>query len=375
VNPSGENRVVDSETAALEGRGVEVTRMIADSDDIASFGVAQRVALPIRPLWSPASHRTYRALVAEARPDVLHLHNPYPLISPAIVRWAHADGIPVVQTVHNVRHACLSATFARDGRECRLCEHKAVPWPGVLHGCYRGSVPQSAAQALAHTVHRSTFRLVERYLPVSRPLADTLVASGIAPDRITVRPNGLADPGPVSQPGRGVLFAGRLTADKGVDLLLALWSSDAAVAQLPLVVAGDGELRPQVEDLARSVPTVTYVGTLSAAEMAAAMRSAAVVVVPSQVPEGLPMVAVEAMAHGRAVVASALGGLPDMVDASVGALVAPEPAALAMGLEAAAGDAEARGAASRARYLERYTEALALDRLLVVYDELVASGP
>src|SRR6185312_8967573 len=134
-------------------------------------------------------------LLAERRPDVMHLHNPYPLISPWAVRVAAAAGVPVVQTVHNYRMVCMNGAFFRDGVVCTDCAGRTVPWPGALHGCYRGSRPQSLVMTAALTAHRPTWRLVSRYLALTGFMRDQLVAAGIAPDRVTVKPNTIPDPG------------------------------------------------------------------------------------------------------------------------------------------------------------------------------------
>ena len=134
--PSGENTVVDTEVEGLRARGVEVELLLAESDDIADFGLGAKLALPLRPTWSATTRRRFHALVAEHRPDVVHLHNPFPLLSPMVVRWAKDADLPVVQSVHNVRHACLAGTWFREGGDCRECAGHRWSGPGVRHGCH-----------------------------------------------------------------------------------------------------------------------------------------------------------------------------------------------------------------------------------------------
>src|SRR5690606_8839959 len=114
AQPSGENRVVDAEIAQLTAAGVEVLPLLRSSDEIGSLPVRDRALLPLSPLWNAGTQRTLAALLREHRPDVLHLHNPYPLLSPAVVRTAHRYGVPVVHTTHNYRQVCANGIYFRD---------------------------------------------------------------------------------------------------------------------------------------------------------------------------------------------------------------------------------------------------------------------
>jgi glycosyltransferase involved in cell wall biosynthesis len=335
---------------------VDVDLLVAESDDIADFGLGRRLTLPIRPTWSADTRRRFRALVAEHRPDVVHLHNPFPLLSPMVVRWAKAAGLPVVQSVHNVRHACLAGTFFRDGHDCRECVGHRWSGPGVRHGCHTAGRSGAAALALAQGLHRDTWALVDRYLAVSASAAEALTLIGIPDDRIEVRPNGADDPGPTGPPGADVLYAGRLTEEKGVGLLLDAWRLGRPEGAT-LRLAGDGPFPVEPSD------TVVPLGLLDRPAMAAELASAGLVVVPSKGPEACPAIVLEAMAAGRAVVATDVGGLPELVDGTV----PREPRALSAAMVAAWYDRAALGTAARERYLERFTSDRALDRLLEVY--------
>ena len=341
--PSGENIGVDREVAALRDRGVTVDLLLAESDDIAGFGLGQRLTLPARPTWSATTRHRFRTMIEAQRPDLVHLHNPYPLLSPALVNWAAAAGLPVVQTVHNVRHVCLAGTFARDGEPCRDCAGRRFPWPGVVHGCYRGARGPSLALAVAHTAHRRTWSRVDRFIAVSDYVADEIIAAGLPAGRTVVRANGIPDPGSPTAPGSGVLFAGRLSAEKGIDVLLQAWADARLRPSAPLRIAGDGPLRARVQAAAASDPDVEYLGPLDRNQMSAALTDTAVVAVPSRTPEALPTVVPEAFAHGRAVIAGQVGALPSMVDDRVGAVAAAEPGPFANAVRACLGDATARG--------------------------------
>src|ERR1700712_4065920 len=137
--PSGENVIVDTEIAQLGAAGVEVLPFQRSSDSIGELPLSQKVLLPLSPIYGRQAQQDLAALLTSARRDVWHLHNPYPLISPWVVRTAHAHGVPVVQTVHNYRQVCSSGLYFRDGHNCTDCRGKAFGWPAVQHRCYRGS--------------------------------------------------------------------------------------------------------------------------------------------------------------------------------------------------------------------------------------------
>jgi glycosyltransferase involved in cell wall biosynthesis len=254
-NPSGENRVVESDIDQLRADGVEVIPYIRDSDEIDAFTPVGKAGLAVRPLVSPVDALAFRRLLREVQPHIVHLHNPFPLISPWIVRTAKAQRVPVVQTVHNYRHVCVNGIHFRDGHLCTECVGKKVPWPAVQHGCYQGSRARSVPMAAALVAHRGTWDLVDRFLPVGEGVADHLRAMGIEEERIEVRPNVVDDPGPPAPLGKGVLFVGRLSPEKGIEMLLEAWRlSGLGERGETLSIAGDGELRPVVEGQRQRIP-------------------------------------------------------------------------------------------------------------------------
>jgi glycosyltransferase involved in cell wall biosynthesis len=363
--PSGENAVVDEEIAALRDAGVDVVTHLRSSDEIAALSPVGKAALAVRPVRSGEDVRAVAALVRDHRPDVLHLHNPYPLVSPWVVRAA--AGVPVVQTVHNYRHACVAGSLFRDGHACEDCLGTRTRWPGVVHGCYRGSRAQSLVLTTAELVHRGTWASVARYLVLTSFAAEKMVQAGLPRDRLVVRPNSARDPGPSTPPGEGLLYVGRLDEEKGVPLLVDAWRLVPPGSHLTVI--GEGRYRAAVERLAAERDDVTFLGPRPAAEVAAAIDAAAAVVVPSVCYEGFPRVVAEAFAHGRPVVATAVGPLPSLVPDGVGWTAPPSPAALGAVL-AGVGPDPARGAAARARYLADHTPERTMRQLLDVYAEV-----
>jgi glycosyltransferase involved in cell wall biosynthesis len=377
--PSGENVVVAGEIASLTAAGVTVLEFLRSSDEMPSLPLAQRAALPMSPVYARSAQRELDALLARERPDVVHLHNPYPLLSPWVVRTAHARGVPVVHTVHNFRQTCVNGLQFRDNAPCYDCVGRALPTPAVRHSCYRGSRAQSAVMAVALTVHRGTWRRIDRLLALTPAIAEYVRSLGVPPERVVVRPNSVPDPGRHSMTGDGFLVAGRLSAEKGIALLLEAWRRhrDGALGQLR--IAGNGPLTDLVRAQAGTRSDIEYLGTLDHDAVVAAMRQSSVVVVPSVWDEVCPMVAVESMANARPVLGTNRGGLPWLIGAApeqptpAGWLVESEPDALAAMLPAARAEAARLSAAARRRYEDRFTPARGTASLIAVYEDLARS--
>jgi glycosyltransferase involved in cell wall biosynthesis len=376
--PSGENVIVDTEIDQLRSVGVQVLPFLRSSDSITDLPPVEKALLPLAPIFGRAAQRDLHALLTAERPDVLHLHNPYPLLSPWVVRTAHEHGVPVVQTVHNYRQVCSSGLYFRDGHNCQDCRGKLLGWPAVQHRCYRGSAAQSALMATTLAVHRPTWRSVDRFIALTDRIAAHLRDYGIPDDRIVVKPNGLPDPGEPAPLGDGFLYAARLSPEKGLELLLEAWCRHPSGALGTLRVAGDGELRPLAERVAAERADVDYLGVLNQAGMRAARDATAVVIAPPVWNDVLPGVILEAMAAGRPVLGTAVGGIPYLVGTdeseSAGWLVPPDPVALAAALPVARAEAAAVAPRARDRYQRLFHPDVLTGRLIEIYDGLTANS-
>jgi glycosyltransferase involved in cell wall biosynthesis len=310
---SGENRVVEDEVELLRSAGHDV-RLWAPMPDDATTG--SRIGLAMSAVWSRPAVSEVRRLAGVFRPDVIHVHNLFPMLSPAVLRSARA---PVVVTLHNYRLLCLPAVFLRDGRACEDCLGK-FPWRGVVHRCYRGSAGGSAALAASLGVHRrmGTFAHVAMFLAVSEFVRRKHVEAGFDPARIRVKPNfGAAQPRREG-PGEDFLFLGRLSEEKGLDRLVSVWGDVPA----RLIVVGDGPERARLEAMAPD--TVEFRGSVPPDEVPAHLARARALVLPSICYEGAPRTVVEAYAAGVPVVANRYGALPSVVANGVtGLLVEP----------------------------------------------------
>ena len=301
-------------------------------------------------LWSSTAARATRELIADFRPDVAHLQHVHRHLTPSVLDPLNAAGIPVVWTVHDYELICPEGHLFTQGAPCERCRDGRYLQHALQHRCKWGAPLPSAIAALEKHLHRwrRVWERVDRFLCPSAFLARKLVEFGVPAERVQVQPNPLL-PGapPADTPGEGWLYAGRLTEEKGVEVVLA------AARLLPgrrLRICGDGPLLPVLRDAAAELPWVELLGHLPPARMQAELQQARVVVVPSRWYENFPYAVLEAQAAGRAVVASAIGGIPEQItDGQDGRLVPPnDPAALANAVAALLDNPEQAAALGRA---------------------------
>ena len=310
--PGGEDQVFADETALLESRGHRVIRYTVHND-----AINQTHALTIagRSIWNRAAHAELLNLVMNERANIVHFHNTFPMLSPAVYDAARSGGAAVVQTLHNYRLMCPSAIFFRDGHVCEDCQGRSVPWPGVLHKCYRDSYAASAVSATMLAVHRArgTYRHdVDAYIALTEFARGKFVDAGLPVEKIIVKPNFVwPDPGVAGGGGGYILFVGRLSERKGVGTLLSAWKKLGAA--IPLKIMGDGELAPAVRDAAAGDSRIEWLGRRPLDEVYHRMGEAAALVFPSLWYEGLPKTIIESFAKGTPVIASRLGSMAELI--------------------------------------------------------------
>jgi glycosyltransferase involved in cell wall biosynthesis len=374
--PSGENDTVDLLGNAYRAAGATVTTFTPSSDTLAMLSAASTLRVGLRPLGS--KNEIFRATLREADPDVLIVHNVYPYISPSDLRHAQRRGVPVVHVVHNYRHSCLAGTHFRDGQLCTSCARRRFAGPGVRGACYRDSTLQSSVMALSNGRFYRFWRDLDAYIAVSAGVADYLVAEGFPSDRVHVIPNPVAAVPAPSVPTAGVLYAGRLERQKGVELLLDAWELvPAGVRQCHrLNIAGDGDLRDLVQARSRSDPSVVYHGLLKPPALAALASHSAVTVIPSIWNEPFGRGAVEALLREHAVVVTDRGALADIVADGAGWVVRPHPHALSAALvEALASDNGRRTERGRAIAMRKYGLESVGERYLQVFYSVLGWSP
>jgi glycosyltransferase involved in cell wall biosynthesis len=328
-SPSGENLVVDNEAAALGRRGHTVERFERLSKEIEGWPAHRKLLLPAQMVWSNSTFKALIHRLRETRPDVVHVHNTVPLLSPSVLHACYKERVPVVATLHNYRLVCPAGTLFRDGAICHDCIGH-VPVASVRHGCQSGSRGQTLPFALSTVANREAWRSrVSAYICISQSQRDILKPLRLPDDRVFVKWNMVPPAGRAPEGERRdiIVFVGRLVDSKGIPVLMAAWDlylSKSRNSPLRLVIAGAGPLEASVAAWADERPQVDFAGLLSASECRVLMETARAAVVPSEWEEPFGMVMVEAMAAGVAPIASDHGSFPEMmVDGYEGTLFPP----------------------------------------------------
>jgi glycosyltransferase involved in cell wall biosynthesis len=376
----GEDLAVESEDRLLTSMGHAVVRYHRSNTDIEQFTLFEKALLPASTLWSRKSFREARSTVRQEKPNVAHFHNTLPLISPSAYSACKDAGIPLVQTLHNYRLLCPAATFFRAAQPCELCLGKTVPWPGILHACYRDSRVSTGVVAAMLTMHRALGTwadLLDVYIALSEFAKNKFIEGGLPAGKIVVKPNFVhPDPGADRDPSDYALFVGRLSPEKGVGTLLAAWKQMGN--SIPLLVLGDGPLRTELEAQVKTLglSSVRFEGRVDRTAVFAAMKRARFLVVPSQCYENFPTTIVEAFACGLPTIAAGLGAIREIVaDGHTGLHFDPGSSLdLAGKVDWAVvhpREMEAMGQAGRADYVGKYTAERNYLMLMDIYERAI----
>ncbi len=368
----GEDAVVAAESEMLRAAGHEVVLEKVTNDAIQ--GVAAKARAFLNTPYDATRKQWAADMVTRTGAQVVHVHNFFPLMTPATHEGAREAGAAVVQTLHNYRLLCANAQLLREGSVCEKCVTGSRAW-GVVHRCYRGSVAGSLALVrMQHRAeqHGTWNKQVDRFIALTQFAKGKFIEGGLPADRIVVKPNSVRDVAiPPSGARSGALYVGRLSPEKGVDVLMKAW---AKVTDMPLTVLGEG---PEREKLQAMAPVnVVFKGGVAGDVVRQHMLAAEVLLMPSIWYEGFPMTAVEAFAAGLPVVASRIGSLTEIVEPSTGAVFRPgcpdDLAATVQSLRAASA-LPGLGQGARRAFEQKYNPQINLRQLEGVYSEALAA--
>jgi glycosyltransferase involved in cell wall biosynthesis len=374
----GEDVVFQNESELLQHYGHHVFHYTADNHEL--LQIPTPVAA-LQTIWSQPSNQQLQVTLQAVRPDVVHFHNTFMRISPSAYYVCHTAGIPVVQTLHNYRLLCPTATFYRNGQVCEECIGQKIPISSIRHACYRQSRSQSAIVTAMLTTHRllKTWRdKVDIYIALTEFARQKFIEGGLPAEKIVTKPNFIdPDPGERTQSGRYSLFVGRLAPEKGLGLLLKAWET---LPEIPLKIVGDGPMREEVEAIIQcdKQSKIEVLGKQKRETIFSLMKGAAFLVFPSEWYEGFPMTIAEAFACGLPVISATLGSMAEVIEhGQTGLHFAPgnasdlaEKVRWAWTHQAEFGQ---MGKAARRQYENFYTAEHNYGQLLSIYEQAIAS--
>ncbi len=377
----GEDAVVQAEAALLESYGHDVSVLEVDNDSIVEVWGKAKAA--ISAIYSPSSRNLVSHAIAHHRSDIVHVHNFFPLLSPAVYDACLSAKVPVVQTLHNYRLSCPKAMLFRNGQVCEDCLGKSLPLPGIVHGCYRGSPTQSAAVAAMLTFHtlRGTWQnRVDAYITLTNFQKNKMVQAGLPEAKIYIKPNFVVAPDfplETSKSNNYALFVGRLSEEKGVATLIDAYAQGNL--SIPLKIVGDG---PMGEALRQQVQTkglgeaIAFLGRQNKATVLELMHNAQFLVFPSIWYEGFPLTIAEAFACGLPVLAAKLGSMAEIVENKVTGLhfEVSNSQDLANKINWAISNPEAlaaMGKNARCTYEAKYTPKVNYQQLIEIYQQVI----
>lgn len=372
----GEEESRDSEEALLRSRGHIVNVYEDNNSRISELNPVQ---VGLKTIWSREAYAAVKQRLSQQQYDVVHVQNFFPLISPSIYYAAKNAGVPVVQSLRNYRLVCPNALFFRDSQVCEDCLGKAVPWPGVVHGCYRksrGATAATASMLVAHRAIGTWQHHVDAYIALTQFAKEKLTQGGLPAEKMIVKPNFVRqDPGVGSGQGGYALYVGRLSVEKGLDTLLDAWEQLAQ--PLPLKIVGAGPLEGMVKSAAARMPHVEWLGRQPVAEVYRLMGEAMFLVFPSKWYETFGRVAVEAFAKGTPVIAAEIGAIAELiVDRQTGRFFQPGNAVdLAAKVNWAIAHPEALAALRlnvRREFETKYTAERNYHQLVAIYNQVMA---
>lgn len=373
--PGGEDQVYRDEGWLLEQAGHQVIRFERDNRVIAGISQMKMAAMTV---WNRESHQAISQLLRDDRPDLVHFHNTFPIVSPSGYYAARSAGVPVVQTMHNFRTICPASTLLRDGAVCERCINKAFAWPAVVHKCYRDSRRASTVTAISASIHRmrgTRHKCIDRYIVLTEHSRQRFVASGLDPVKVSVKPNFVRpDPGQIDAIGNDAVFVGRLSNEKGINTLLAAWR--LVERSIPLKIIGDGPLRAQVLEASERNPAIQWLGQMPLEHVLQQVGRAQVLICPSIWYETFGRTMIEAFATGTPVIASDIGSMRELVSNGENGLHfrAGDAADLAAKVDQLYGDEGFRtraGNAAREEFERKYTPERNYQMLMAIYRQTI----
>jgi glycosyltransferase involved in cell wall biosynthesis len=376
----GEDGVVQAEKQLLEANNHQVCLLEVNNQGITTAW--DKVTAAVSAIYSHSAKQQVSEQISNFRPDIVHVHNFFPLLSPSIYDACREHQLPVVQTLHNYRLACPKAMPFRDGKVCEDCIGELIPWQGVIHSCYRNSRLESSVVAAMLTWHRLRCTWLERvdaYIVFTQFQKEKMLQAGLPEEKIYIKPNFVfpsSSSNENQQRSNYLLFIGRLSQEKGASVLIDAYIENNL--SIPLKIVGDGPLRESLQQKVLNTKAekfIEFLGFQDKQIVFSLMQKAQFLIFPSIWYEGFPLTLAEAFACGLPVVVSKLGGMAEIVEDGVTGLhfEAENTVDLATKIEWAMTHPEvinAMGRNARSTYENKYSPKTNYQQLIEIYQQV-----
>jgi glycosyltransferase involved in cell wall biosynthesis len=315
----GEDTVFESEFHLLEQQGHEVQAVVFDNKNITSL--KEKIVTGLMTFFNLTSANVLKQKILEFQPDLIHVHNFFPIASPSVFVVAYRAKIPVVMTLHNYRLICPAAVLYRNNAVCERCINKKFALEGVLNGCYRHSTIQTfllAAMSWIHTFSRTWQRKITRYIALSdfekRKFLDS--ALNLKSEQIMVKPNFVEEYGYEMEKKGYFIYIGRLSEEKGIGTILKAFEN----SNIELYILGTGPLEEKVKESTNAHHNILWFGFQHKEEVIKKLKGAKALIFGSVCYETFGMTIIEAFSTATPVICSDLGAPAELVRHGVNGL-------------------------------------------------------
>ena len=308
----GEDSVFENESSLLKKYGNSVEQLIFSNEEINS--PISKIKAGISSIYNKSSAKKLDNKIQIFKPDIIHVHNFFPIASPSIFYESQKHNIPIVMTLHNYRLICPNALLFRDGKVCEECINKEFAINGVMNGCYRDSKLQTFALATMSYLHKKTKtweNRVDKYIALTNFAKNKILNSSLKlkEKQITIKPNYVNDHGFELNKDDYLIFIGRLSKEKGVDILLNAFKN----SKRKIVIIGSGPMKDIVEEYSKNYQNIEYLGFQQMDVIIQKLKKAKALIFTSVWYEGMPMTILESLSTGTPVVSTDIGGPAEII--------------------------------------------------------------
>jgi glycosyltransferase involved in cell wall biosynthesis len=377
---SGDDFSADKEIKLLESYGHTIVKFVPSNDEFDGSSISKKVFIALQIPWSFISFKKIRKIIVKQNPDIIHIHNIFPLLSPSVYYAVQREKIPVIQNLHDYRLLCPRAFFLRGGEVCEECR-KISFFKSIQYGCFQNSRIRTVPVALMLHLHHSlkTFQSkIDAYICLTNSQRSIFLDAGFEKEKLFVKPNFIEDTfiKEQYQTGRFALFFGRIGEEKGISTLIKAWKY---LPDVLLKILGGGPDTEKFKSLAMglNIKNLDFLGYKPHLECMKMVSSAMFLIAPSIWYETGIRTIIEAFSQSKPVIASHLGAMADLIEhGKTGLLFQPnnaeELASKVRWLWEHPEECYKMGINARKDYETKYTPEKNYEMLLDIYKEVLA---